>query len=41
MYPQDFQVVGNFTFKREYNCKYLGVYINQQTNSLKEINDIK
>jgi len=38
MYLKDSQTVGDLTFGRVLNCKYLGVYINQQTNSHDKIN---
>lgn len=38
MYLKDSQAVADLTFWRVLNCKYLGVYINQQTNSHGEIN---
>lgn len=30
---KDSQAVGDLIFVRLSNCKYLGIYINQQTNS--------
>jgi hypothetical protein len=42
MYLKNSQAVGDFTFERVSNCKYLGIIlINKQTNSFEEINGIK